>query len=180
VIASKFRDPEGHPLELIQFPPGTGAAAWQVARPGGLTIGIDHSALSVADADRSIRFYGAGLGLRQISRGVNHGPEQARLDDLCPDVCVDVVALRPAASATPHLELLGYRTPRGRPRQPQSRPGDCVATRLVLQVDDLPVVLAALAPADPAPAPGGTAALADGSRAALTRDPDGHELLLVE
>ncbi len=57
VTAYKFRDPEGHPVELIHFPPGSGDPAWQRPMPGAVTLGYDHSAISVADADRSAAFY---------------------------------------------------------------------------------------------------------------------------
>ena len=120
VAAWKFRDPEGHPLELIQFP-----------RPDPATRGgIDHSAISVADAERSVRFYGE-LGLSVGSRQVNAGPAQDALDGL-DGVTADVVALLPAEPA-PHVELLGYRHPPGR-RAPL-RPGDRAATRLVFAAD---------------------------------------------
>ncbi|HET9817548.1 MAG TPA: VOC family protein [Rhodanobacteraceae bacterium] len=44
VIAFKFRDPDGHPLELIHFPADTGDPCWQSVRGDGLTLGIDHGA----------------------------------------------------------------------------------------------------------------------------------------
>ena len=176
VTAYKFRDPEGHPVELIHFPPGAGA--WQHATPGAMTLGYDHSAISVADADRSVAFYAGLLGLAQASGQVNSGPAQERLDGLPGDV-VDVVALRPAAAPTPHIELLAYRTPRGRPA-PDLRSRDVAAERLVMQVVDLPGLLAALAAGGFATAEPGVVPLADGSRAALIHDPDRHTLVLVE
>ncbi len=122
VVACKFRDPDGHPLELIRFPDRHEA-------------GIDHSAIVVMDVERSIAFYRDQLGFRMASRQVNSGPEQDRLDGLS-DVSVDVVALEPAAP-TPHLELLGYRKPAVRPMR-QLRPCDVAATRVVLEVGVLP------------------------------------------
>lgn len=53
--AYKFRDPDGHPLELIQFPRQDGD-------------GIGHSAIVVRDVERSIEFYRERLGLRVASR----------------------------------------------------------------------------------------------------------------
>jgi catechol 2,3-dioxygenase-like lactoylglutathione lyase family enzyme len=105
--AVKFRDPEGHPLELLQFPAGA-AGRWT----GTGLLGIDHSAISVADVAASRRFYEA-LGLSVHGQTLNEGPTQAALDGL-PGVEVDVVPLLPQR-ATPHLELLGYRKPAGRP-----------------------------------------------------------------
>ncbi len=147
--AYKFRDPDGHPLELIQF-----------ARPA--SGGIDHSAIAVTDAERSIAFYCGQLGLRVGARQLNTGVGQDRLDGL-KGACVDVVALEPQQD-TPHVELLCYRPPGVRLAAPM-RPRDIAATRMVLEVTGLP---------DPA------VVLADGSRAALMRDPDGHLLVLLE
>lgn len=109
--AFKFRDIDGHALELIEFPPGQGAPCWRNTTRGvaGPTLGIDHAAISVSDVERSIDFY-KGLGFSVQSRQLNRGPEQARLDGLV-DAEVDVVALMPSQEATPHLELLGYRVP---------------------------------------------------------------------
>ena len=111
VTAFKFRDPDGHPLELIAFPPGVGDPRWQRRPDARLTLGIDHFALVVSDVERSIAFYSAQLGFRVVSRTVNRGEEQNRLDGLA-GVEVDVIALAPGSGAqTPHLELLGYRQP---------------------------------------------------------------------
>lgn len=126
VKAVKFRDPDGHPVELLEFPPARLPQRWAEAGDGsggGPNLGIDHSAITVADADRSVAFYQDTLGLRQQARQINQGPEQARLDGL-PAPVVQVVALAPP-QPSPHLELLAYRaahhttspTPsKGRPR----------------------------------------------------------------
>ena len=114
VCAFKFRDPDGHPLELIEFPVGRGAACWRGSRrhrDDGTTLGIDHAAISVSNVARSIAFY-ERLGFRIEARQVNQGVEQARLDGLdVSDAVVEVVALVPTQEGTPHLELLGYRVP---------------------------------------------------------------------
>ncbi|MGD9658965.1 MAG: VOC family protein, partial [Methylocystis sp.] len=56
VTAFKFRDPEGHPLELIEFPDGVGAPIWR-ERTGSGVHGYDHTAISTLDLDRSQAFY---------------------------------------------------------------------------------------------------------------------------
>ncbi len=145
--AFKFRDPDGHPLELIQFADGHGD-------------GVDHSAIVSADVERSVAFYRDQLGFTVARRHTNCGPEQDRLDDLT-DTAVEVVAMQPAL-ASPHVELLAYRSPAVRPAGRRS-PNDIAATRLVLAVDGLNL-------------PGER--LADGTQVAVVRDPDGHLLLL--
>ncbi len=144
VQAFKFRDPDGHPLELLQFPRDKTPEAWRADRPlsGQIGLGIDHSAISVADADAGAAFYRA-LGLRIGDRTLNEGSEQQRLDDLA-GVEVAVVPMVPT-QGTPHLELLGYRVPNGS-RGPVLQANDVAATRI----------------------------LWGGLEAALIRDPNGH------
>ncbi len=129
VQAFKFRDPDGHPLELLQFPDGKTPAAWQNRRGlgGQIGLGIDHSAISVADEEASAAFYEA-LGLGTGKRTLNEGPAQQRLDGL-PGVEVAVVPMEPQGG-TPHLELLGYRTPKGQ-AGPALQANDVAATRIV-------------------------------------------------
>ena len=129
VIAFKFRDPDRHPLELLQFPDGRMPKAWR-GRPklnGQIGIGIDHSAISVADADASTDFY-RSLGLSASDPMLNQGPAQQRLDGL-PDVEVMVLPMSPP-EGTPHLELLGYRTPKGEAGL-ALKANDVAATRIV-------------------------------------------------
>lgn len=108
VTAFKFRDPDGHPLELLHFPPGQGRQVWH-ARRTGPCLGIDHSALAVAEAGRSLLFY-QHLGFQVTARSSNHGPAQSRLDDL-PNARASVTSLRPPAPEGPGLELLAYDPP---------------------------------------------------------------------
>lgn len=122
VTSIKFRDPEGHPLEFLQFPRG--------ARPdwkGTGVMGIGHSAISVSDVAASRRFY-TSRGLSQARATVNHGPTQDALDGL-DGVEVDVVPLNPSVKP-PHVEMLGYRHPVGRTLGPLSN-DDVAATRIV-------------------------------------------------
>jgi catechol 2,3-dioxygenase-like lactoylglutathione lyase family enzyme len=134
VTAIKFRDPEGHPLELLHIPRGPWVGC-------GL-LGIDHSAISVTDVDAARTFYEA-LGLSTRGRTLNQGPTQAALDGIAA-AQVDVVALMPPV-ATPHVELLGYRTPSPHVAE-QAAAKDVAATRIVWSA----------------------------ARDAVLRDPDGH------
>jgi catechol 2,3-dioxygenase-like lactoylglutathione lyase family enzyme len=129
VSAFKFRDPDGHPLELLAFAPGQVPPPWQPMPHGALFQGIDHSAISVADNERSIAFYEA-LGLSVAARSLNRGPEQARLDGLAaPQVDVTALAL---SQGVPHLELLCYRA-LNRGAATALRNNDIAATRLIFE-----------------------------------------------
>jgi catechol 2,3-dioxygenase-like lactoylglutathione lyase family enzyme len=175
VRAFKFRDPDGHPLELLSFPPGSGDPRWQRARGSALMLGIDHSAISVSNVEHSMAFYTQMLGMNVTARQTNHGIEQQRLDALA-EVEVDVVALQPTVH-TPHIELLGYLRPHGRALN-ALKARDIAADRIVLQVHDLPGTLESARRANAGFVPHDASA-ACGEGAALLRDPDGH-LLLIE
>jgi catechol 2,3-dioxygenase-like lactoylglutathione lyase family enzyme len=131
VTAFKFRDPDGHPLELLAFPDRQMPEHWQARSSGSLFLGIDHSAISVADSAASIAFY-QGLGLCVATRSLNTGPEQELLDAVN-HAQVEVTALEPKQS-TPHVELLCYRSARCS-EQSVVRSNDVAATRLVFEAD---------------------------------------------
>lgn len=154
VTAFKFRDPEGHPLELLEFATAS-ADAVPAATQSSLFSGIDHSAICVSDSARSIGFY-AALGLRVSSRTLNQGPEQQQLDGLA-DAQVQVIGLSPPRTP-PHLELLCYRgaaiDARAAGRAAAIRPNDVAATRLVFE------------------------GLVRSAQPLTLRDPDGHHLTL--
>jgi catechol 2,3-dioxygenase-like lactoylglutathione lyase family enzyme len=111
VRAFKFRDPDGHPLELIWFPAGQGRAVWHDRRSLTPFLGIDHSAIAVAETGRSVAFY-QGLGFAVSGCSLNHGPAQDKLDAV-PNARVTVTGLR-ASDSGMGLELLAY-DPLGRP-----------------------------------------------------------------
>lgn len=122
VTAVKFRDPDGHPLEFLQFPRGANPD-WK----GIGIMGIDHSAISVSDVAASRRFY-TRLGMSEGAATVNEGPTQDALDGL-DGVQVSIVAMS-ARDTLPHVELLGYRHPVGRALSPIAT-NDIAATRIV-------------------------------------------------
>jgi catechol 2,3-dioxygenase-like lactoylglutathione lyase family enzyme len=158
VRAFKFRDPDGHPLELIWFPPGQGRALWHDGPAATPFLGIDHSGLAVGGTRRSLRFY-RRLGFRVAYRSLNRGAAQERLDGL-PGACARITGLRLADPVGPGLELLGYEPPG---RATAVAGNDMAADWVTLRVAGLR---------------NGTA-LRDGARARLVRDPDGHRLLLL-
>jgi len=180
VTAFKFRDPEGHPLELIAFPPDNVPLGWRPApHRDGPCLGVDHSAIVVSGTAPSVAFYQQVLGFSVVGGSLNRGREQEQLDAV-PGAVVEVTALGPGAENPPHLELLCYRSP-GRPRgAPAALPSnDIAATRLTLEVDDVPALEQRLAAARVRFISAGIVALRDNRPALLVRDPDGHALLLL-
>ncbi|THD61276.1 VOC family protein [Phenylobacterium sp.] len=167
VTAYKFRDPEGHPLELSFFPPGVGDPRWQAR--DRLFLGVDHSGIAVTDLDASVRFYRDLLGFAAAPVLVNSGPTQARLDGL-PDPVVDIVPVSPPAG--PHIELLAYRGA-APSAAPPPRVGDIAATQLDLATLGVEAIVQRAASF------GGTVER-PGTADALIRDPAGHLLRLVE
>jgi catechol 2,3-dioxygenase-like lactoylglutathione lyase family enzyme len=168
VGAFKFRDPEGHPLELIAFAPGATPVQWQRTSNNGF-LGIDHSAVSVSNTSRSIAFY-ESLGLHRSGGSLNIGREQAELDDV-PDAVVEVTALAPERS-TPHVELLCYRGGFDRNTRPQAA-NDATATRLVFKLESRALVDAICSRHHDALLSGPVFARSN-VYCALLRDPDGH------
>jgi catechol 2,3-dioxygenase-like lactoylglutathione lyase family enzyme len=108
IKAFYFKDPDGHPLEILQFPAGKGDPKWQAARDR-LFLGIDHTAIVVSDTDTSLRFYRDALGLRVAGESTNYGPEQERLNNVS-GARLHITGLR--AAAGPGIEFLEYLTPR--------------------------------------------------------------------
>ncbi len=157
VTAYKFRDPEGHPLELLAFPATDIAPRWQARAVDQPCVGIDHSAICVADTARSVAFYSA-LGLTRTAHSLNCGPEQQRLDGVS-EPRVEVTALTPV-EPTPHLELLCYRSVRYGASGALSS-NDIAATRLVFESEAV------------------TRAGAAAPAARRLLDPDHHHLLIT-
>jgi catechol 2,3-dioxygenase-like lactoylglutathione lyase family enzyme len=171
--AYKFRDPEGHPLELIAFARDAVPAGGQETSPA-VCLGIDHSAISVADTERSVRFY-ERLGLRRKGGSLNSGPEQEKLDDIA-GALVEVTVLAPLRFSTPHIELLCYR---GGFDREWALPGtnDVAATRLVLAVGN-DEALEGCCAQNPDALVSGPVRFEHGALRAMLRDPDGHLLCL--
>jgi catechol 2,3-dioxygenase-like lactoylglutathione lyase family enzyme len=172
VSAYKFRDPDGHPLELIYFPVDAGDAQWQSS--ASLNMGIDHSAISVSNMEQSIAFYHDVLSMTVTARQKNSGIEQDNLDALSDDI-VEVVALMPALELTPHLELLAYNSPKPLHPIKNWQPCDVVSDRLVFEVDNLNVILGRMNSDKFSE----NILMVDSERV-MIRDPDGHLLILMQ
>jgi catechol 2,3-dioxygenase-like lactoylglutathione lyase family enzyme len=176
VTAFKFRDHDGHPLELLAFGPGHVPEEW---RDGDACfLGVDHTAIAVRDTARSTRFFGSVFGFTAGGRTENRGPEQADLDDV-DDVQVSVTRLGPDLPA-PRMELLHYHVGSRRPIPDDIASNDIVATHSVVRVASLNATAAALARWGTPLADRDLMVLGEGTRAALVSGPDGHRFLVTE
>lgn len=170
IRAFYFRDPDGHPLELIWFPPGRGDPRWQEPT-GRIFLGIDHTAIATGDTDASLAFYRDRLGMRVVGESRNSGPEQERLNAVR-GARLRVTALR--AARGPGIELLEYLAPAtGRPYPADARPNDLLHWQTRLSAADA-ALLEELG--RPVSIPEERLGF---SRAVTLRDPDGHYLEVV-
>jgi catechol 2,3-dioxygenase-like lactoylglutathione lyase family enzyme len=166
IEAFYFRDPDGNHLEVLEFPPGKGDAKWHresrlPARP--LFLGIDHTAIVVADTAASLRFYRDELGLRVVGTSDNYGTEQEHLNNVF-GAHLAITALR--APKGPGIEFLEYLAPRtGRAMPADTQANDDWYWQINLRVADA------------------SAGALDGAlgftTAIVIRDPDGHASLLA-
>ena len=180
IRAIKFRDPDGHNLELLWFPEGKGHVRWH--KPGtDLFLGIDHTAITVRNTDKSLQFYRDLLGLIVAGGSLNVGPEQEHLDSL-PGARVRVTGLK-TETGLPGVEFLEYELPAaGRPMPLDSSPTDLWHWHVTVVVPDAGTAAAVLC-ARASCASNDRAAILDRAlgftQGFLVRDPDGHALQLV-
>jgi catechol 2,3-dioxygenase-like lactoylglutathione lyase family enzyme len=181
IRAFYFEDPDGHPLEILQFPADKGNAKWHQST-AQLFLGIDHTAIVVGDTEASLKFYRDILGFKVSGQSENYGPEQEHLNGVF-GARLRITSLR--APGGPGIELLEYLVP----QNGRSFPGDeqandlmhhetCLVTEdieaasLSLHEARFPFISSAIVPFPKAEA-GFHSAL-------LIRDPDGHPMKLVE
>jgi catechol 2,3-dioxygenase-like lactoylglutathione lyase family enzyme len=168
IEAFYFRDPDGHNLEILAFPPDKGAAKWHT-RKSGLFLGIDHTAIVVADTQASLRFYRDVLGLRIAGTSENFGTEQEHLNNVF-GARLRITSLR--ASAGPGVEFLEYLAPRtGRPAPPDTQANDLWHWQIQLRATQPEALKTPWIDL-----PDGALGWQSGI---LVRDPDGHANLLM-
>jgi catechol 2,3-dioxygenase-like lactoylglutathione lyase family enzyme len=182
IRAFYFKDPDGHPLEILWFPPGKGDPKWQ--RPGDrLFLGIDHTAIVVGDTAQSLRCYRDILGFRVAGESENYGPEQERLNNVV-GAHLRITALR--APAGPGIEFLEYLAPTdGRPVPADTRPNDLVHWQTTLVSKDADAVAglvrgSACTMASPGVIAATPARALGVTKGFLLRDPDGHVLAVTQ
>jgi len=174
IKAFYFKDPDAHNLEVLEFPEGKGDLKWH--RPGNDTFeGIDHTAITVADTDKSLAFYRDVLGMRVAGTSENYGTEQEHLNNVF-GARLRITALR--AATGPGIELLEYLAPRdGKPYPADLHANDVAFWQTHITSSSLvdawtivstkaPLISSAISEKQ------------DHAKAFLVRDPDGHAVEL--
>ncbi len=185
IQAFYFKDPDGHALEILQFPEGKGDPKWhRLAKQveGQLFLGIDHTAIVVSDTETSLQFYRDRLGMKIAGESENYGSEQERLNNVF-GARLRITALR--AAAGPGIEFLEYLAPRdGRPTPSDKRANDLLNWQTKLVTTDIEGSLASLREGKYALVSSGLIRLSEPSlgfrRSFITRDPDAHAMQLIE
>lgn len=181
IEAFYFKDPDGHALEILRFPPDKGAPKWKKPTDR-LFLGIDHTAIAVGDTDSSLGFYRDTLGLAVAGGAENYGTEQEHLNNVF-GARLRITALR--AAGGPGIELLEYLAPRdGRPYSPDLKPNDLAYWQTTLAATDVVTAARELFAARVLFISPGEVALPDASlgfaKGLLIRDPDGHAMRVVQ
>lgn len=112
IRAFYFADPDGHPLEILHFPPAKGAKKWH--RTDRLFLGIDHTAIVVSNTERSLDFYRDLLGLTLAGTSENFGPEQDKLNHIA-GARLRITTLRASSGARDRTVGVPRPTHRARP-----------------------------------------------------------------
>ena len=181
IRAFYFRDPDGHHLEVIYFPPGKGNPKWQ-GQGDKLFLGIDHTAIVVGDTETSLKFYRDSLGMKVSGESENYGTEQEHLNNVF-GARLRITAVK--APSGPGIEFLEYLTPRdGRPYPPDARANDLIHWQTTLIVDDAEEAARGLLEMgytfiSPGAVPVPETKLGF-KKGFLVRDPDGHVMNVVE
>jgi len=181
IRAFYFKDPDGHPLEILQFPADKGAEKWH-RKSDALFLGIDHTAIVVADSNASLTFYRDVLGMRVTGKSNNYGTEQEHLNNVF-GARLRITSLR--TSTGPGVELLEYLAPRdGRPFPADERPNDVSHHQTEIITANAEAAAQKLVSSHAKFVSSGVFAESDGQlgfkRAFLVRDPDGHAILIEE
>jgi len=181
IRAFYFKDHDGHNLEVIYFPPGKGDARWQRAN-GRLFLGIDHTAIVVADTRAGLHFYRDRLGFRLAGESMNSGTEQEHLNNVA-GACLRISALK--AASGPGIEFLEYLNPKnGKPAPKDTRANDVWHWQTTLVTPDAAKASNKIRESRGRVVSPAAATFPESDlgfrKGFLARDPDGHGLQIVE
>ncbi len=182
IEAFYFKDPDGHALEVLAFPPDKGAAKWHKGS-NSLFLGIDHTAIVISNTEASTKFYENVLGFHVAGESENYGPEQERLNNVF-GARLRITAMRVSESG-PGIEFLEYLAPsNGRPYPADSQANDLVHWQTRLQTTNpaaaagrLRQFHASFISTSITTLPGKEGGF---EQALIIRDPDGHAIELVK
>lgn len=185
IRAFYFKDPDGHALEVLEFPADKGNPKWHkiaAENPNKLFLGIDHTAIVVRDTDASLKFYRDVLGLKVVGESENYGIEQERLNNVF-GARLRITALR--AASGPGIEFLEYLAPGdGHPRPMDTGSNDLLHWQTKLVTRDANAVERRVLTNRFSLLSSGVIALPKGEmnfkKSFLVRDPDGHVMQLIE
>lgn len=181
IRAFYFKDPDGHNLEIIYFPPDKADPRWQTSS-GRLFLGIDHTAIVVAHTANSLKYYRDFLGLKVVGESMNYGIEQERLNNVA-GARLRISSLR--AQAGPGIEFLEYLAPRdGRPAPKDTRANDIWHWQMTLTTANVATAARKFLNGGGRMVSPRVAKLRDSGmgfiQGFLARDPDGHALQVIE
>lgn len=181
VKAFYFKDPDGHNLELIAFPPDKADDKW-LKQTDKLFLGIDHSAVGVKNASASFALYRDRLNLELMLQAENYGTEFEHITCVFGSR-VQVNSMK--GSAGIGFELLEYIAPTtGRNMPIDSQANDLWHCQTVISVSDLSTLAEQLRSAPCQFVSPGIVKMSNNqlgfSQALSVRDLDGHVLHLVE
>jgi len=181
IRAFYFKDPDGHPLEILQFPTDKGAEKWH--RPTSqLFLGIDHTAIVVGDTETSLHFYRDLLGMRIAGESENYGTEQEHLNNVF-GARLRITSLR--AATGPGIELLEYLAPRdGSPFPADEHANDVLHRQTEVVTSYVDAAIKQFSKASAKFVSFGVVSESDAElgfhKGFLVRDPDGHAILVEE
>jgi len=182
IRAFYFEDPDSHPLEVLQFPPGKGDVKWHQANDDQLFLGIDHTAIVVGDTEATLRFYRDTLGFTVAGESENYGSEQEHLNNVF-GARLRITSLKVASG--PGIELLEYLAPPGGRATPADElANDAIHHQTRLLAGNLGALARRLRDQRYVFLSSGVVAIPGAElgfhTGLLVRDPDGHAVEVVE
>lgn len=181
IKAFYFQDPDGHPLEILEFPADKGNPKWHKTS-NNLFLGIDHTAIAVANTEESLKFYRDVLGMEVGGESENYGIEQARLNNV-ESAHLRITGLH--SDFGPGIEFLDYVSPKGgREYHKDVKANDLVHWQTKLATDNIQSLFNKLNDAGYQTYSNVISGFNDDalniSSGFIVRDPVGHRLLIVQ
>ena len=180
IKAFYFQDPDGHPLEILEFPPDKGNAKWH-KKSNQLFLGIDHTAIAVSNTDESLKFYRDVLGMEIGGESENYGIEQSRLNNV-EGAHLKITGLHSDFGFG--IEFLNYLTPKGGRSNPENiNANDLVHWQTKLSTKNIDELFSKIKNAGYQTYTGIITMnknYAGFSKGFIVKDPNGHRLLIIQ